>query len=91
MRYDFTPSDKDEGINTAELEDLFFTGEYVEDIPSLNGSGNNIYRSFGQAVVEGETYSEFMIEFTLENPPASLTARDIFEADWIEYDYVFND
>ena len=82
MEYRFTDEEINNGENIAQLEDLEFSCEY------FTGSGA-LYRAFGSALIEGEIYRRFEIEFVLENEAdAQLGASQIFNSDWLEYDYI---
>ncbi len=37
----------------------------------------------------GETYSDFLVEFTLTETPKDKTCKDILNIDWDEYDFIF--
>ena len=84
MRYDFTEQDIASGINRIELDDVLFIAEYIE------GSGKN-YRMTGSALIDGEKYDEFCLEFETENIPVDgISAAGILSEDWIWHDFVFD-
>ena len=66
-----------------EVEDVVLTGTYVE------GEGK-LYRIGGSAVVDGETYPAFVIEFELADAPQSGTLEAIMEAEWDSYGFIFD-
>ncbi len=84
MKYTFTESEIAAELNKLEVEDVLFSAEYVE------GEGKR-YRATGSALIEGETYAEFCIEFETENVPKDcLTASGILSEEWVEYDFIFD-
>jgi len=83
MKHFFTESEKDKGIHILEVEDIIFTGERLE-------GAARTYRLYGSAVVDGETYPSFVIEFELEADPADDTMETIMQAEWDCYDFIFS-
>jgi len=82
MRHFFTETEKENGLHMLEVEDVVFTGERLE------GEGR-LYHIFGSAVVDGETYPAFEIEFELAEDPADDSAETVMQAEWDSYDFVF--
>jgi len=82
MNHFFTESEKDNDLHMLEIEDVVLTGE------RLDGEGRT-YRISGSAVVDGETYPSFVIEFELEEDPAEDTAEAVMQAEWESYDFIF--
>lgn len=83
MKLEFTNEDILEKINVVEIEDIVVDATHVciED---------DVYTLFGKALIDGEIFPEFVVEFILENTPDELTAKTIVEAQWEEYDFIFN-
>jgi len=83
MEHIFTEAEKADGIHMLEVEEVVFTGE------KLVGGGTS-YRIYGAAVVDGENYPHFAIEFDLETEPAEVTAEAVMAAEWDSYDFLFD-
>lgn len=82
MRLYFSDEQKKNYINNVELEDLTLHAEYVE------GEGLE-YIVVGKAIIDNETYNNFVIEFKLVEEPESITAEHIMGTEWEFYDYKF--
>lgn len=82
MKFNFTDEQKNEGFNKIELEDedIILYGEYVE------GEGKYFIIS-GKAVIEGETYHDFQIEFEIVKEVGN-NIEEIMEAEWESYDFL---
>ena len=83
MKHFFTETEKDSDMHKLEVDDVVFTGE------RLDGEGR-IYRLTGAAIVDGETYDPFVIEFELAEDPAEDTAEAVMAAEWDTYDFIFD-
>ena len=83
MKQYFTEGQKKDGINKLEIEDVIFSGEFIE------GEGKD-YKITGSAVVDGETYNEFVIEFELVSLPKGETVEEIMYIEWESYDFIFS-
>lgn len=83
MKEIFTDEQIEEGLNEVVIEedDLVLYAETIE------GEGKN-YVLTGKAVIEGETYHEFQMEFQLLEEPESYTVEEIMNSDWDWYDYL---
>ena len=83
MKYVFTDEDIKDEKNVIEIEDenVKIFGE------SLEGEGK-VYVLTGVALIDGERYHDFQVEFELEDDPASESADDIMSADWKFYDFL---
>ena len=64
-----------------EEDDLWLEGEFVE------GEGKH-YIITGTAIIDGERYHEFEIEFELTQLPKEETLSEIMNMDWDWYDYL---
>ena len=82
MKYIFTSDEMDNKLNIIEMEDLQFECDFIE------GEGL-FYNAFGQAIVDGEMYTNFQVEIVLEKEIEIKTAADIINAEWQEYEYIF--
>lgn len=83
MRIYFTEEQKQQELHKIEVEDILFLADKVE------GEGKN-YVLTGSAVVDGETYHDFQIEFETVEVPADETVEAIMDMDWDWYDYKFD-
>ena len=84
MEHFFTEAEKADGIHMLEVEDVVFTGV------KLTGGGT-AYRIYGAALVDGENYPQFAIEFDLEAEPADpADIAAIMAAEWDSYDFLFD-
>ena len=83
MKEYFSDEQKIRGINKIYLEedDVTMTGEFIE------GEGT-IYIITGEAVIDGEDYTEFKIEFELTEEPSEEKIEDIMSIEWECYDYL---
>ena len=83
MRIEFTNDEIKDESNKIYIEDddVLIEGEFIE------GEGKNFVLT-GKAVIEGERYHDFQVEFELENEPESMTCKDILKEDWKWYDYL---
>lgn len=82
MKEYFTDSQKKDGINQLEIDDVVFSGECIE------GEGKN-YKLTGFAIIDGEKYNDFIIEFELIEPPKGATVEEIMYIEWDSYDFIF--
>lgn len=83
MRLDFTKEQIDSELNKIEIEEdeLILIGEYVQ------GEGKK-YIITGKAIIEGETYHDFQIEFELSKETNSDNIEEIINSEWEWYDYL---
>ena len=83
MKYVFTDEDIADEKNVIEIEDenVKLFGEILE------GEGK-VYVLTGVALIDGERYHDFQVEFELEEDPASDSPEDIMSADWKFYDFL---
>ena len=83
MKYIFTDEDIKNEKNVIEIED-----ENVKLFAeSLEGAGR-VYVLTGIALIDGERYHDFQVEFELDEDPASEAPGDIMSADWKFYDFL---
>lgn len=54
---------------------------------SIEGEGKN-YIITGKAIIEGETYHDFQVEFELTEVPEKEEIDYIMDIDWEWYDYL---
>ncbi len=78
----FTEQEIDNKENVVEIEDIVVYGETIEVLEGY-------FVLLGRALIDGEMYSDFQVEFTLEKSPEELNCLNIINSDWIEYDFVF--
>ncbi|MEA5084027.1 MAG: hypothetical protein VB018_07695 [Lachnospiraceae bacterium] len=83
MKEYFTQDQKEREINKVMIEDdnVLIMGEYIE------GEGKS-YVITGSAVIDGETYHDFQVEFELLNEPEEKTAEAVMSQEWDWYDYL---
>lgn len=83
MKFSFTQEECNKGLNKIEIEEdeLILLGEVVE-------GEDKQYVITGTAVIEGETYHDFQIEFELEQLPEEFNLESIMQIDWKWYDYL---
>ena len=83
MKEYFTEDQKEREINKVIIEDdnVFIIGECIE------GEGKSFVLT-GSAVIDGETYQEFQVEFELVNEPEEETAEAVMSQEWDWYDYL---
>ncbi|MDD3570048.1 MAG: hypothetical protein PHY44_02980 [Lachnospiraceae bacterium] len=83
MKEYFTQEQKEREINKVMIEDdnVLLMGEYIE------GEGKS-YVLTGSAVIDGETYHDFQVEFELLNEPEEKTAESVMSQEWDWYDYL---
>jgi hypothetical protein len=83
MKEYFTEDQKEREINKVIIEDdnVFIMGECIE------GEGKNFVLT-GSAVIDGETYQDFQVEFELVNEPEEETAEAVMSQEWDWYDYL---
>ncbi|MFV0502937.1 MAG: hypothetical protein ACK5LT_03065 [Lachnospirales bacterium] len=81
MQIKFNDEHKKEDIHKVDVEDIYFEGEY------LNILNDNLYQITGTAIIEGEKYNNFTIEFTLLDK-TNNKLEDIMKAQWDEYDFI---
>ncbi len=68
-------------IVVIEDDDVTLTCEYIE------GSGKN-YILTGNALIDGEIYHDFKVEFELLELPEEETISCIMDMDWDWYDFL---
>lgn len=83
MKEYFTQEQKQSEINKLIIEEdnVLMMGEYIE------GEGKN-YVLTGSAVIDGETYHDFQVEFELVEAPKEETAEAVMTMEWDWYDYL---
>jgi len=83
MKVVFTENEIKEGLHKIYLEeqDVSLEGQWIE------GEGKS-YIIGGIAIIEGERYHEFQIEFELVEEPKEMTATGILSIDWDWYDFI---
>lgn len=88
MKYDFTEQDFNDEANKIELEgeDVTLIGKYLEDVENEEKT----YTITGDAVIEGETYHDFVTIFATSEKVENPSARTLVEAEWDWFDYVCN-
>jgi len=86
MRFDFTEQDLQDEVNKIELEgeDVMLIGQYIESVENED----NVYIITGNAVIEGETYHDFVTMFATVYSFANPSARVLAEAEWDWFDYI---
>lgn len=80
MKLFFTEEHKNSEINQVELEDFILDANWVE------GEGKE-YLICGTAIIDGETFKDFLVEFTTLETPKSYTVEDVMGVEWDFYDY----
>ncbi len=83
MRIQFTEEQKQRDLNKIEVEDVLFTADFIE------GEGRNWVMT-GTAIVEGEVYDGFCIEFETIEVPCDNDIETIMSLEWDTYDFVFD-
>ena len=83
MKLYFSDEQKTNYINNIELEDLTLYAEYIE------GEGSE-FQAVGKAIIDNETFNDFVVEFKLEQEPENMTIEDILQSEWEYYDYKFD-
>lgn len=83
MKLEFTQEDIDNKVNIIEIEDIVIEGNFII-------ASDDTYTLSGKATIDGEVYTEFLVEFTLEEEISELSARNLVDAIWEEYDFIFN-
>lgn len=83
MKFFFTEEDIKNEVNKIYIEedDVLLEGEYIE------GEGID-YVLTGSAIIEGEKYNEFQVQFALLEEPEEETAKAIIEKEWDWYDFL---
>lgn len=82
MKIFFSEEDKSNEANKIHLEDILFIGDYIE--------GENLtYKMVGKAIIDEETYNNFIVEFTLKEEPKNLSISNIMDVEWLYYNYIF--
>ncbi|MGL4790960.1 MAG: hypothetical protein ACRCW1_06065 [Anaerotignaceae bacterium] len=83
MKQLFSAAQKASELNKIYIEDddVLIHGEYLE------GEGK-LYILTGSALIEGETYHDFKIEFELLEEPEEEDLETIMNMEWDWYDYV---
>ena len=84
MKEYFSQDQKTREINKIHLEedDVVVTGESIE------GEGKNFVLT-GSALIEGEIYNDFKVEFELIEEPKEQTVEEIMGIDWQWYDFLY--
>lgn len=83
MKLEFTQEDIDNKVNIIEIEDIIIEGNFIT-------VSDDTYVLSGKATIDGEVYTEFLVEFTLEEEISELSAKNLVDAIWEEYDFIFN-
>ncbi len=78
----FTEEEINNKENVVEIEDIVVYGDSIE-------VNDGYFVLNGKALIDGEMYSDFQVEFTLENSPEELSCLNIVNSDWEEYDFIF--
>lgn len=83
MKECFTKEHEDKGLNMVFIEedDVTLTCEYIE------GEGKN-YIITGTAIIDGEAYHDFKVEFELIEEPEEENIDCIMEIEWDWYDFL---
>ena len=83
MKEYFTEEQKELEINKVMIEEdnVLIMGESIE-------GGGKSYVLTGSAVIDGETYHDFQVEFELIKEPEEETAEAIMMQEWDWYDYL---
>ena len=83
MKEYFTQEQIERQLNKIYIEedDLWLEGEFVE-------GEEKHYIITGTAIIDGERYYEFEIEFELTQLPKEETLSEIMNMDWDWYDYL---
>ncbi|MBR5468379.1 MAG: hypothetical protein IKU80_04000 [Firmicutes bacterium] len=83
MKILFTEDDIKNEVNKIYIEDddVLLEGEFI------TGEGLE-YVITGSAIIEGEKYHDFQVQFVLLEEPAEETAKAIMEMEWDWYDYL---
>ncbi len=82
MKLFFTEEEIASNLNIVEIEDIKVFGEHIEIL-------EDYYILFGKAEIDGEMYTNFIVEFSLISEPSENTTTEILSIDWNEYDFVF--
>ncbi len=82
MKINFTQTEIENNINIVQIEDIKVIGDYIEQ-------KDGYYELFGKAEIDGEIYTDFVVEFTLVSDESFSTCSEILNIDWNEYDFVF--
>lgn len=80
MKLFFNEEQKENELNQVELEDFTLYANWVE------GEGNE-YLICGTAIIDGETFKDFLVDFTTLEKPENYTIEDIMDLEWDFYDY----
>ena len=83
MKEYFSEEQKNRELNNVYLkeEDVTLSGEFIE------GEGKS-YIITGEAIIDGEAYKDFEIEFELSEEPSEETIEEIMSTEWEWYDYL---
>lgn len=83
MKEYFSDEHRKNGLDIVVIEDddVTLTCEYIE------GSGKN-YILTGKALIDGEIYHDFKVEFELLELPEEETISCIMDMDWDWYDFL---
>ncbi len=82
MKIEFTNDEIEEKINIVELEDVTIIGEYIE-------VHEDCYILVGTGIVDGESYRDFKVEFTLIDNEHDNNCTSILDSQWDYYDFLF--
>jgi hypothetical protein len=81
----FTQTEIEEEINVIILDDIIFHCREIED----TFDDTLVYTLRGSAEIEGEKYTEFVVQIELEFELDEFTCFNIVNCDWINYELVF--
>lgn len=82
MEIFFTEQEIAQKENIIEIEDIVLTGNSIEIFEGY-------YVIKGNALIDGETFLDFLVEFTLTSEPTENTTKSILSIEWDEYDFIF--
>ncbi len=82
MKLSFSQEDIDNNKHILEIEDIKIFGQHIE-------VHEDYYTLLGKAEIDGEIYTDFIVEFSLTENPKENTIDAILAIDWNEYDFVF--
>lgn len=83
MVLEFTEEDLKQKINIIEIEDIVIEAKNITVT-------DDCYLLEGKATIDGEVYPLFFVEFTLEDSITEITCKNLLDANWLEYDFIFN-
>ncbi len=83
MKEYFSLQQKERELNKVYLEedDVLITGEFIE------GEGK-VFVICGSALIEGEVYKDFEVQFELMEEPEEETIEEIMNTEWQWYDFL---